>query len=203
MYMQVDQRSPAPELSSRRHRQQQHPQQHRRHHQRPNLQLRRVLRLHAGWGPSLPLHQLRRGPPAPMGGLRRLFPSPHPIPFRPQKGPLPRPPRWPLRPCPRPPQQARAEVEPRLPPRAWDGAGSRPALLLRAFHRQGRDPLPLHGRRAGGHRHGAAHVRGRRASLPPVASVPAGVRVAGVARCRVREARVGPTCHRLPLRSVP
>lgn len=139
-----------------------------------------------------------------MGGLGRVVPSPNPIPERPQEGPPPQPPPCrSLRRGPRPAEQARAEVEPRIPPGAWDGAGCRPALLLRALHRSWWDPLPVHGRRAGRNRDRAPYVRGRRALVPPVASVPSGVRVKGVAGGRLWEARVGRTCDRVALRPVP
>lgn len=68
-------------------------------------------------------------------------------------------------------------MEQGVPAGAWDGPGGGPAVLLRAVHRAWWGAVSLHGRWIGGRRDGATHVRGRRAFVPPVAPVPAGVRV--------------------------
>ncbi|KAL0381025.1 UNVERIFIED_CONTAM: Cyclic nucleotide-gated ion channel 2 [Sesamum angustifolium] len=89
-----------------------------------------------------------------------------------------------------PPEQARAEVEPGAIARAWDGVGRRPTVLLRAVDRPRRLAVLVHGRLAGGGGDGASHLLGRRAPVPYVAAVPAGVRVERVAGRGVRETRV-------------
>lgn len=109
----------------------------------------------------------------------------------------------PLREGPRPAQQARAVVEPSVPASAWAGLGRGPVVLLRAVYREGWGSLPLHGWWVGGHRDGASNLRGRRAPVPPMAAVSAGVRFEGVAGSRVRKARMGRTCDRVTLCAVP
>lgn len=165
-----------------------------------------MLRLHPSRCAGLPLHQLRPRPPTRVGGLGRLLSSPHQEPPRPQEADS-----WTRATAPSvravweragSAKQARAAVEPSVSAGSWDGSGGGPAVLLRAVHREGWCAMSLHGRRAGGYSDGAENLRGRRPSVPPLAPVPAGVRVKRVAGGRVRETRVGRTCDRLPLRAL-
>lgn len=103
---------------------------------------------------------------------------------------------------PRPAQPGGEEVEPGLA----DGARGRPGggspLLLRNIGGGGRVPVPLHGRRAGSYPGDSPDVRRRGARPPYVAAAAVGARVEGVHGDWVREARVGRTRHRIPLRAV-
>ncbi|KAM2695643.1 hypothetical protein EV1_040119 [Malus domestica] len=84
----------------------------------------------------------------------------------------------------------------------WDGVGRQLALLLRPLHWKKRDALPIHRQLISSNCDPAPHVRGRRAPVPLVGTVPAAVRVEGVSGGRLREARVGHMCDLFPLPSI-
>lgn len=111
-----------------------------------------------------------------MGGLSRFFLDSNSG-QEDREGPVQRPPLGAFRAGPGPEDQARAEVEPRVPTRPWDVPGSGSPLLLRHIHWRRGGTVPVHGRWAGGHRDGAADVCGRCALVSLVAAVQAGVRV--------------------------
>lgn len=90
-------------------------------------------------------------------------------------------------------------MEPRVPAGAWDGARGGPPLLLLSVDRPRRLAAPVPRRRPRGGGDGAPDVRRLRAPLPPAAAVPARVRLEGIARRRVRQARVGRTRRRRSL----
>lgn len=139
-----------------------------------------------------------------MGGLSRLIANPDKEPARKETQPGRRGPESvrSFRASAGPAQQAGPAVEPRVPAGARLGAGRGPAVLLRALHRPRRRAVPVHGRRAGGGGDGDPHVHGRGAPVPPVAAVPAGIRVEGVAGGGMREARVGRARGGVALRQV-
>lgn len=91
----------------------------------------------------------------------------------------------------------RSKVEQSFVAGTWDCLGRRSSLLLRVFlvrwARWGL--LCLLRWWAGTDCHGSSHVCWRRAFMPLVASVQVGLRVQGIACCRVWQTRVGRTCN--------
>lgn len=131
-----------------------------------------MLRLHSGRSAGFPLDQLRPGPPAGMGGLRRFIPDPNSGQEDREVTVEREPPAvGAIRAGTRPEGEARAEMEPRVPTGSWDVAGSGSSVLLRDIDRRRRWAVPVHGRRPGRHRDGAADVCGRCALVSLVATV--------------------------------
>lgn len=125
--------------------------------------------MHPSGRTGVPLDELRPCPPARVGSRSGFVPSAHkeqeqkPEPKRATVGTI--------RASVGPKKQARATLEQSVLAGTWDGVGGGPVVLLRAVDRKRWGPVPLHGRRVGGHSDGAPDVRGRGAPLPPVAAV--------------------------------